>query len=59
MVRAREIDAFRLAYPALAKSSQGKTTEARDTLTSVYGWFAEEFDSAGLKVAKAPLKELS
>ncbi len=39
--------------------SQGKTTEARDLLTPVYGWFTEGFDTADLKEAKAVLDELS
>ncbi len=39
--------------------SQGKTSEARDLLAPVYGWFTEGFDTADLKEAKAPLNELS
>ncbi len=39
--------------------SQGKTTEARDLLDPVYGWFTEGFDTADLKDAKALLDELS
>ena len=39
--------------------SQGKTTEARDLLAPVYGWFAEGFDTADLKDAKALLDELT
>ncbi len=38
--------------------SQGKTTEARDLLAPVYGWFTEGFDTADLKEAKALLQEL-
>ncbi len=38
---------------------QGKTNEARDLLTPVYGWFTEGFDTADLKEAKALLDELS
>ena len=37
----------------------GKTTEARDLLAPVYGWFTEGFDTADLKDAKALLDELS
>ena len=37
---------------------QGKTTEARELLTPVYGWFTEGFDTADLLEAKALLKEL-
>ena len=39
--------------------TQGKTTEARDLLAPVYGWFTEGFDTADLKDAKALLEELS
>jgi len=35
--------------------SQGKTNEARDLLTHVYGWFTERFDTQDLKDAKALL----
>ena len=38
--------------------SQGKTTEARDLLAPVYGWFTEGFDTTDLKEAKALLYEL-
>ncbi len=38
--------------------SQGKTTEARDLLAPVYGWFTEGFDSADLREAKALVDEL-
>ena len=39
--------------------SQGKTTEARDLLAPIYGWFTEGFDTANLKEAKTLLDELS
>jgi predicted ATPase len=39
--------------------SQGKTTEALNMLTPVYGWFTEGFDTADLKEAKVLLDELS
>ncbi len=39
--------------------TQGKTTEARDLLAPIYGWFTEGFDTADLKEAKALLEELS
>ncbi len=38
--------------------SLGKTTEARDLLAPVYGWFTEGSDTADLKNAKALLEEL-
>ncbi len=38
--------------------SQGKKTEARALLASVYEWFTEGFDTADLKDAKALLEEL-
>ena len=37
---------------------QGKTTEARDLLASVYDWFTEGFDTADLKDAKALMDTL-
>ena len=37
---------------------QGKTTEARDLLIPIYGWFTESFDTADLKDAEALLHEL-
>jgi predicted ATPase len=38
---------------------QGKTTEARQMLAEIYGWFTEGFDTADLKEARALLDELS
>jgi class 3 adenylate cyclase/predicted ATPase len=38
---------------------QGKQAEARELLTSVYGWFTEGFDTADLQEAKALLEELA
>jgi predicted ATPase len=38
---------------------QGKCNEARQLLAAVYGWFAEGFDTADLKGARALLEELS
>lgn len=38
--------------------SQGKTDEARDLLSPVYGWFTEGFDTPDLKEAKALLDAL-
>ncbi len=37
---------------------QGRVSEARDTLGSIYGWFTEGFDTPDLKDAKALLDEL-
>src|SRR5205823_6899358 len=37
---------------------QGKGTEARELLASIYGWFTEGFDTADLQEAKALLEEL-
>ncbi len=39
--------------------SQGKTTEARDLLAPVYGWFTEGFDTPDLIEAKALLDTLA
>jgi hypothetical protein len=38
---------------------QGKQHEARNTLSEVYGWFIEGFDTKDLQEAKALLGELS
>ena len=38
---------------------QGKRTDARDLLASIYGWFTEGFDTPDLKEAKALLDELA
>ena len=38
---------------------QGKSQQARDLLTPVYGWFTEGFDTLDLKEAKALLGELA
>jgi tetratricopeptide (TPR) repeat protein len=40
-------------------SEQRRRAEARDLLESVYGWFAEGFDTTDLKEAKALLDELA
>jgi len=66
------LDAIDVAHSQSAKSwelraatrlarlwqSQDKTTDARDLLAPVYGWFTEGFDTADLKEAKALLDEL-
>jgi predicted ATPase len=39
--------------------SQGKTSEAHDLLSPVYGWFTEGFDTPDLQDAKALLDKLS
>ena len=38
---------------------QGKSQQARELLTPVYGWFTEGFDTRDLKDAKALLGELT
>jgi predicted ATPase len=38
---------------------QGKRTEARDLLATIYGWFTEGFDTPVLKEAKALLDDLA
>ena len=38
--------------------NQGKQHAARNTLSEIYGWFTEGFDTADLKEAKALLAEL-
>ena len=39
--------------------SQGKTTEARQMLAEIYGWFTEGFETKDLQEAKVLLEELS
>jgi tetratricopeptide (TPR) repeat protein len=43
---------------ARLQRDQGRSSEARDLLASIYGWFTEGFDTADLKKAKALLEEL-
>jgi hypothetical protein len=43
---------------ASSRVNQARQAAARDLLAPVYGWFAEEFDTAALKAAKALLDEL-
>jgi len=38
---------------------QGKVSEARELLATVYSWFTEGFDTRDLKEAKALLEELA
>jgi class 3 adenylate cyclase/predicted ATPase len=38
---------------------QGMRAEAHELLTPIYGWFAEGFDTADLRIAKSLLEELS
>jgi predicted ATPase len=38
---------------------QGKSSEARELLAPIYGWFTEGFDTADLQEAKALLEELA
>jgi predicted ATPase len=45
--------------PESAWQRQGKTIEARELLTSIYGWFTEGLDTADLQEAKALLAQLS
>jgi class 3 adenylate cyclase/tetratricopeptide (TPR) repeat protein len=44
---------------ALLWRDQGKRTEARDLLASIYHWFTEGFDAPDLKDARALLDELA
>ena len=62
VARQHEAKSFELrAATSLARLWQrhGKTTEAHELLTPVYNWFAEGFDTADLKDAKALLAELT
>jgi len=38
---------------------QGKQHEARNTLSEIYNWFTEGFDTKDLQEAKTLLEELS
>jgi predicted ATPase len=40
-------------------AQEGRRDQARKTLTGIYNWFTEGFDTADLKDAKALLDELS
>jgi predicted ATPase len=44
---------------ARLRRDQGKRTEARDLVASIYGWFTEGLDTPVLKEAKALLDELT
>ncbi len=59
--RSQEAKSWELrAATSLARlwRDQGKPAEARGLLAPIYGWFAEGFDTADLKDAKALLEEL-
>ena len=43
---------------ARLRRDQGRSTEARELLAPVYGWFTEGFDTPDLKEAKALLDQL-
>jgi predicted ATPase len=62
MARTQQAKSFELRSATnLARlwQQQGKRQDAYDLLALVYGWFAEEFDTADLIDAKALLDELS
>jgi adenylate cyclase len=44
---------------ARLRQAQGKTREAREALSSVYGWFTEGFETIDLVEARAMLASLS
>jgi class 3 adenylate cyclase/tetratricopeptide (TPR) repeat protein len=58
-IGARSLELRATTSLARLLAKQGKRDEARAMLASVYGWFAEGFDTADLKDAKALLEELS
>jgi predicted ATPase len=61
IARAQQAKSFELrAALSLARlwRDQGKRDEACNLLAPLYGWFAEGFDTADLKKAKALLEEL-
>ena len=62
VARGQQAKAFELrTATSLARlwGDQGRRTEARDLLASIYGCFKEGFDTADLKDAKALLAELA
>ena len=62
LAQAQEAKSWELrAATSLAKlwRLRDKRTEARDLLAPVYDWFAEGFDTADLKEAKALLDDLA
>jgi class 3 adenylate cyclase/tetratricopeptide (TPR) repeat protein len=62
IARKRQAKAYELrAATSLARlwDERGRRAEARDLLAPLYGWFAEGFDTADLKDAKALLDELA
>jgi predicted ATPase len=62
VARQQQAKSFELrAAMSLARlwRDQGKVSEARELLATVYGWFTEEFDTRDLIEAKALLEELA
>jgi predicted ATPase len=62
VARAQEAKGLELrAATALARlwHRQGRTKEARDLLTSIYGWFTEGFETRDLQAAKRLINELA
>jgi predicted ATPase len=62
MARAQQARMYELrAATSLARlwRDQGKSTEARDLIAPIYGWFTEGFETADLKQATALLREFS
>jgi predicted ATPase len=57
--QARSLELRAVMSLARLWQTQGKTTEARQILAEVYGWFTEGFDTRDLKEAKALLEEAS
>jgi predicted ATPase len=47
------------AYDARLWSDRGRSTEARDLLAPIYGWFTEGFGTLDLKEAKSLLNALA
>ena len=50
---------FAPRHASFASSHRKGTSEARDLLAPVYGWFTEGLDTADLKEAKGLFAELS
>ena len=61
IARSQEAKSLELrAVMSLARlwQQQGKQHEARDTLSEIYTWFSEGFDTQDLRAAKSLLEEL-
>ena len=59
LVRLRQQQAMQSASRTTQHESRTMLDAARNTLSEIYGWFTEGFDTKDLQEAKALLDELS